>query len=354
MIEHCRDSIYVRVRSALRRITEERAGVGVERRTIKRGHPAVRNPPVVQMFVVECERGLRTKNIRNSRVHSPSVQIDAIDKVVGAFNHRVQAKCRRVAQLVAIVDRSAALIVAAEREARFTEALEHRFLGYPIDHTAGAATAENHAGRAFQYFDALEVIEIAKDLRIVPHTVEIKIRGRAVAADYDLIAIAFALMHEHAGHVAKKRRPYFASPGLSSTARYDRERGRDFIEGRVGLSRGARARRAVTVDGTISALGFALHFYFGKRSILALSGRAARYCKPETDRDAARIKLGTEKPCHSDLQIISACMAGYPSNDGWLANCESAITWSELICPCWSAAASRVRPRVRSSLRARR
>ena len=53
-----------------------------------------------------------------------------------------------------------------------------------------------------QNLDALRVVEIAKDLRVVAEAVDEEVRARIDAANDELVAVAFALMHGDAGNVA--------------------------------------------------------------------------------------------------------------------------------------------------------
>jgi hypothetical protein len=74
--------------------------------------------------------------------------------------------------------------------------------GDAVDDAAAAAAPEDHRIGAFEDLDALGVVEIAIVLDVVAHAVDEEVRGRGIAAQRRRIAVAFALAHGHAGHVA--------------------------------------------------------------------------------------------------------------------------------------------------------
>src|SRR4051812_42200473 len=110
-------------------------------------------------------------------------------------------------------------------------------LGYAVDDAARAAAAENHPFRPFQYFYALEVVEIAKDLRIVAYAIQIKVGSGADAANDNLVAVALALMHEYSVHVTENVTHSAHRLVLHQLRRHDSERGRNVLKRRVGLGR---------------------------------------------------------------------------------------------------------------------
>ena len=94
-----------------------------------------------------------------------------------------------------------------------------RLPGDAVDDAAGAAAAEDHRVRALERLDAVDVVEVAEVLDVVAHAVDEEVGGRAVAAEDRRVAVALALRHADARHVAQRRRPCSACVWSSISSR---------------------------------------------------------------------------------------------------------------------------------------
>ena len=115
---------------------------------------------------------------------------------------RVDAHGDAVVDGLADVDGGAAVVPRAEGERGFAHGAPCRLLADPVDHAARTAAAEDHRVRAFQRFDAVDVVEVAVVLDVVADAVDEEVAGRAVAAEDGGVAVAFALGGDDARHVA--------------------------------------------------------------------------------------------------------------------------------------------------------
>ena len=68
---------------------------------------------------------------------------------------------------------------------------EGRPLQHAVDNSAAAAASEDHCVRAFQHLDPRDVVEVAEILDVVAHAIDEEIRRAGIAAQHELVAIAF-------------------------------------------------------------------------------------------------------------------------------------------------------------------
>jgi hypothetical protein len=122
-------------------------------------------------------------------------------------------------------------------------ALEHS-----VDHAAATTTPEDHGERPLQHFDGLRVIEVAESLDVVAHTVDEEIRRRPLAAESELIAMAFALLHRDAGDVEQRLAELVGGLILRHLLGDDAHRAGNVHDQSVGLGRGRRAFGEISVD----------------------------------------------------------------------------------------------------------
>jgi hypothetical protein len=171
---------------ALLRVAEEGAAAGREGQAVLRGDAAVGGALVLGVLVAEGQGGGRAGRDGHHRVDGARRRSTSWRKLLECSGHRVEPPRHGVARLVAQVHGAAHLAVAARREVRLRDAAEHRLLGDAVDHAAGAAAAEDHAAGALQDLDAFEVVQVAEDLRVVAHAIDVEVRRGAVAAQHDL------------------------------------------------------------------------------------------------------------------------------------------------------------------------
>ena len=71
-------------------------------------------------------------------------------------------------------------------------ALKARPLEDPVDDSAAAAAAEDHRVGPLQNLDPVDIVEVAEILDVVADPVDEEIGRARIAAQHDLVAIAFA------------------------------------------------------------------------------------------------------------------------------------------------------------------
>ena len=75
-------------------------------------------------------------------------------------------------------------------------------LGDAINDPAPAAAAEDHGIGALMHFDPFDVVKAAIILSIVPQAIDKEVGRRGIAAQRDLVSMAFPLPGRSAGHMA--------------------------------------------------------------------------------------------------------------------------------------------------------
>ena len=223
------------------------------------------------MIEVERQRGLRIDHERDGRIDGETLQFEAIAEAVAALAHCVQSPRSGVARLFAQVDGAAQLVPAAGDEIdRADIGAEYRALGHAVHHATCAAAAEDHAAGALQDFNAFQVVQVAENLRVVTHAVDKKIGGGAVAAQNDLVAVAFALVRQHARNVTEYVGQALHRLVLHQLAWHHAYRGGYFLERLVGLGERRRARCAVPGHRAGSGFRRALNLDFRQRGVFRI------------------------------------------------------------------------------------
>ena len=123
----------------------------------------------------------------------------------------------------------------------FAHRLPVRLARHAVHDAACAAAAEDHRVRALQDLDAVEVVQVAVVLDVVAHAVEEEVAGRAVAAQDDRVAVALALRHARARHVARDVHEALHGLVLDQVTRDHGNRLRHVDERRVRLGGGPAA-----------------------------------------------------------------------------------------------------------------
>ena len=169
---------------------------------------------IAQVLESERQRGRISELETRDRVDAVSIQEIGVPEAIGVFRHGAEADRSRRSDRQAELRRSPLVVVRAElqREIRGRAALGPS--RDQVDDAACAAATKQDGGRALDDLDALDVVEIAKALLVVPDAVDEEVRGGADTPQHDLIAIAFTLRDRYARYVAGRRRP--------QTARADR------------------------------------------------------------------------------------------------------------------------------------
>src|SRR5262249_40900421 len=133
------------------------------------------------------------------------------------------------------IRRHAYVIVGAGLHAPFVDPNAVGFLQHAVDEAATATASENHCIRTFEEFDPFSVVEVAKNLAVIAHAIDEKIRSRVLAANGDLVVVFPAWMQIGARNIPKNAldplppdslRLFFGTPGA---------RLRNIAQGRIGL-----------------------------------------------------------------------------------------------------------------------
>ena len=177
------------------RIAEKLVGLrpGI-RKAVERGNAAVRRPIVMEIFVGQLHLGERRGEPRQRRIDAAALHVRVVAIAVGVLEHGVDAAVDVVGDLAADVGGHARVVVGPGLHLPFVDRNAIGFLEHAVEHAAAAAAAEDHRVRAFEKLEPLGVVKIAIDLRVVAHAVDEEVGGRALAADDDLVAVAFALV----------------------------------------------------------------------------------------------------------------------------------------------------------------
>ena len=107
-------------------------------------------------------------------------------------------------------------------------------------------TSKDQRARSLEDFNAVGIVEIPEDLTVIAHAVEEEVGGRGhLAANGDLVAVAFTLMDDDAGHVPGNVADALEALILDLLLCHDAHRLRDIAQWRIRLGRGAGPRRSV-------------------------------------------------------------------------------------------------------------
>ena len=186
-----------------------------------------------------------------------------------------------------------------------------RLARHAVHDAARPAAAEDHRVRALQDLDAVEVVQVAVILDVVAHAVEEEVAGRAVAAQDDRVAVALALRHARARHVARDVREALHRLVLDQVARDHGDRLRNVDERRVRLGGGAAALGEVALGFVLADYG---HFRQGCRrvggGVIRGGGVDGSRCK---DRARSRIEVPCAFPSSRQMRTDSQ----YASEIAW-------------------------------------
>src|SRR5206468_2235359 len=142
----------------------------------------------------ESERGIDADPV-------PAIDVaEIVEPLVDGVEPRLDGSAERAVDVQSC--RPGAFLV--ERQVAVDETMRPRPLGHPVDHAAAAAAAEDHRIRTLQHLDPLEIVEAAIILDVVAKPVDEEVGGAAIAAQEDLVAIAFAERDRGAGYGAEE------------------------------------------------------------------------------------------------------------------------------------------------------
>ena len=195
-------AVHVGFGAAVGAAAEECAPASGQRFVLVGRHAAVDRAFVAEDLRGEHDAGVVADAERQSRRDAVQAARHAVAEAAGVFGHGVQAPGQGVVGGVAEVGLDAVEIVAAGLHRKIADAVAVGLLGHAVDDAAGAAAAEDHRVRALQHLHLADVVQVAVVLHVVAHAVGEEVAGAGVAAHHRRVAVAFALRHAHARHVA--------------------------------------------------------------------------------------------------------------------------------------------------------
>src|SRR6185436_8618817 len=143
-------------------------------------------------------------------------------------------------------DNRALVVEGAVLHGRFLKRPEVGFLRHAVDDASRASASKDQRARSLEDFNAVGIVEIPEDLTVIAHAVEEEVGGRGhLAANGDLVAVAFTLMDDDAGHVPGHVADALEALILDLLLCHDAHRLRDIAQWRIRLGRGAGPRRSV-------------------------------------------------------------------------------------------------------------
>ena len=231
---------------AHRRIAEESAGRrDRERRALERGDAAVRGAAVLEPLVARQHPRPSREPERCGRVHAVALEAYVAAVEVGVLVHAVEPERQPLRHALSDVQHGATGAVRAALDLQLTGRRPFGRLHHPVERPAPYAAAEDQGVRPLQRFHALDVVQVAEVLHVVPHAIDEEAGRGVVAPDGGLVAVAFALGHRHPGHVAHHVRHALHLLVGDDALRDDGDRLRHVAEQGVCLGRGPEPPRAV-------------------------------------------------------------------------------------------------------------
>ena len=253
MLQGHRAEIHLRVHVAVVRIAVERRGIDIRRTSLKGGDPAVGDTSVFQVLVSDCHLRVLAGRERQRRVDAASLEIDAVAEAAGVLVHPVQSQRHGVRDGLVEIEREPPVVEASSLKRELAQWLEDRLLGDAVDHASAASSSEDERVRPLQRLDAIEVVQVAVVLHVVPHPVDEEVGRGAVAADDHLIPVVLSLMRADARDVADDVADARHQLVGNQFVRHDRDR-----LGHVSERRG-RPRRAADRRDLVTAPGADVH-----------------------------------------------------------------------------------------------
>ncbi len=260
MVDRDRALVHRRGGRALVRVAEERRCIGAERpvhRGLRRERrdAAIGDAVVIVVLVGDPQHRRLAEREGERGVHALALQLEPVAVALGVLVHARDARGESFADRIADVEGRALAVPGAALQRQLAHRLPVRLARHAVHDPARAAATEDHRVRALQDLDPVEVVQVTVILDVVAHAVEEEIAGRAVAAQDDRVAVALALRHARAGHVARHVGQALHRLVLDQVARDDGDRLRNVDECRVGLRGGAASLGEVAVGLVLAEHG---------------------------------------------------------------------------------------------------
>src|SRR5205085_302536 len=136
------------------------------------------------------------------RIYAPALEIAVLTERARVFVDGVAAQSNAIGDPVADVELNSLVVERSAGEDRLPHARSIGFLANAIHQATAAAATESERIGCLEDLDAIDVVQIAEVLHVVARAIDKEVGARAVAANNDLIAVAFALVDGDARDIA--------------------------------------------------------------------------------------------------------------------------------------------------------
>jgi hypothetical protein len=192
----------------------------------------------VKILVAELDLGDRARRVGEGRIDAVTFEVHELAIAVAVLVYRVEAACHGRADRITEIHGYPFVVELAALHEHLVNRNAVGFLEHAIDDAASAAAPEDHGIGAFEHLNAGDVVKVANDLGVVAEAVDKQVRVRPLPANDEIIAVAFTLMRNDAGHVADRLAEALGVDILDEVLGEDGDRLRDVQELRVRLRRG--------------------------------------------------------------------------------------------------------------------
>jgi hypothetical protein len=163
---------------------------------------AIGDAAVVEILVAQPHLGVRAHLVGERRIDPVAIEPVELPEAVASLVHGIQARGEVLVDGLAGVEGEAAIVPGAGLPRDLIYPLSVGLFKGTVEETTTRGATECDRARSLQDFDALRVVEIAKILDVVAEAVDEEVGARIDAADDELVAVAFALVHGDTRNVA--------------------------------------------------------------------------------------------------------------------------------------------------------
>ena len=231
--------------------------------------------------IARCER----------RVDAHALEAGTVAIAVGILVHARDTHGETVVHAIPDIEGRAPVVPGTALQRYLAHRLPVGLARYAVHDAARPTAAKDHRVRTLQDLDPVEVVKVPVILDVVAYAVQEKVRGRAVAAQDDRVAITLALRHAGTGHVARDIRQALHRLVLDQVACDHGHRLRHVDERRIGLH-----GRAALLGQVAIGLVFSSDHHLGQRSRRDRGGIVRLH----------GLGRGREGHCKGDLELKSA------------------------------------------------
>ena len=200
-----RQRIDIHTAAIERRIAHEEIARDRRRPASLRGDAAIGRAIIRGMFIAQHQIAATAQIKAERGVHCPARQAIEITVIAGFFIKAIEAGGDAGGQRLVEIGGDAPAAPCIDRGIGGNQ-LGGKIgrLGDAVDDAAATTAPEDHGVGTAQDFQPIQIVEIAEILDVVAHTIDEEIGGAVVAAQHDLIAIAFALCADSTRHEAQR------------------------------------------------------------------------------------------------------------------------------------------------------